>query len=78
MTMRTRDIEILKHRASFANSVGNSVMAGSIVAPIVAYITGNFSSDANIGVISLLAAGGLWLGFALHELGEKNLKEIST
>lgn len=76
--MTTREIEELKHRASWFNSLGTAVISGGIIAPFVAFVTNHVLTKTGIGVMLIMSGIALWAGFALHEAGAKVINEIAT
>jgi hypothetical protein len=76
--MTLREIESIKHRASWCNSLATAVMSGGIIVPIAAFMTGNASTGTSIGIIFIISGMSLWIGFALHETGAKFIDEIAS
>jgi uncharacterized membrane protein HdeD (DUF308 family) len=74
----TREIEAIKHRASWLNSLGTAAISGGIVAPLVAISTSFALTVASIGAVLLLSGIALCAGFALHETGAKFIDEITV
>lgn len=71
--MTVAEIEGLKHRASWYNAIGNSVITTGFLAPLVASIIGLTGA---LGYLMLINGAALILGVALHLSGSKVLEEI--
>lgn len=57
--MTLQEIESIKHRASWCNSLATAVMSGGIIAPIAAFVTGNLSTGTNIGILCIISGASL-------------------
>jgi len=74
--MELAEIEIIKHTASWCNTVGNAVITTGFLAPIVALIIGLTAPVNNLGFMLLTNGGALILGVSLHKFGAAFLNEI--
>ena len=74
--MNISEIEVLKHRASWMNSLATAVGTTGVLAPIAAYITGAIPTGSDVGVVLMINGLCVIIAIMLHIQGWMILSEI--